>query len=316
MRPSACQPSRPDRRRFLAGTAASLLAGPTAARAVAADAVPVHRLTIGEFELFVISDGHLLLPTNFLVPDAPPAERAAALAAGGQTGAQFQSPTNVTLIRAGTEVILVDTGSGPTFMATAGKLVDNLEAAGIAAEAVTKVVFTHGHPDHLWGTVDGLDELAFPNASYAVAAAEWDFWTGDDAVRGVPEERIVFVQAARRNFGRIRDKVRMVRPGDDIVTGVRVLATAGHTQGHVSLEVAGGDGVLVTGDALTHPVISFRHPSWRMMSDHEPERAAATRLALLDRLAADRMRLIGFHLPYPGVGRVERKDGAYRFVAA
>jgi len=37
---------------------------------------------------------------------------------------------------------------------------------------------------------------------------------------------------------------------------------------------------------------------------------------LLDRLAADRSKLIGFHLPYPGVGTVERKDGAYRFVAA
>jgi len=33
-----------------------------------------------------------------------------------------------------------------------------------------------------------------------------------------------------------------------------------------------------------------------------------------DRLAADRSKLIGFHLPYPGVGTVERMDGAYRFV--
>jgi hypothetical protein len=39
-----------------------------------------------------------------------------------------------------------------------------------------------------------------------------------------------------------------------------------------------------------------------------------TRKKLLDRLATDRSRLIGFHLPYPGHGMVERKDGAYRFV--
>jgi hypothetical protein len=45
-----------------------------------------------------------------------------------------------------------------------------------------------------------------------------------------------------------------------------------------------------------------------------PDQAAATRRQLLDRLAADRMALIGFHLPYPGVGTVERKDGGYRFV--
>jgi hypothetical protein len=45
-----------------------------------------------------------------------------------------------------------------------------------------------------------------------------------------------------------------------------------------------------------------------------PEQAAATRARLLDRLATDRAKLIGFHLPYPGVGIVERKDLAYRFV--
>ena len=46
-----------------------------------------------------------------------------------------------------------------------------------------------------------------------------------------------------------------------------------------------------------------------------PDQAAATRRTLLDRLAADRSRLIGFHLPYPGLGRVERTGSAYRYVA-
>jgi glyoxylase-like metal-dependent hydrolase (beta-lactamase superfamily II) len=292
----------------MAGAAATLAFGLPGARA----AGPATRLRAGEFELSVISDGHLVLPTNGLAPDAPALERTAALAAAGQSEAQFASPTNVTLIRAGAELILVDAGSGPHFMPTAGKLAGNLAAAGIAPEAVTTVVFTHGHPDHLWGTIDDLDELTFPNAGYVVAAAEWDFWTGENATRGLPADRLVFVQAARRNFQRIKDKVRMVKPGDDIVAGLRVVETGGHTQGHVSLEVAGS--VLVTGDALTHPVISFAHPRWRMAADHEPERAVETRLALLDRLATDKTRLVGFHLPYPGVGRVERKDGAYRFV--
>lgn len=52
-----------------------------------------------------------------------------------------------------------------------------------------------------------------------------------------------------------------------------------------------------------------------MAADHVPDQAVATRRALLDRLAANRAKLIGFHLPYPGVGVVERKDGAFRFVA-
>ena len=97
--------------------------------------------------------------------------------------------------------------------------------------------------------------------------------------------------------------------------GCGIIDTPGHTQGHVSLELSGGSGVIVGGDALTHPLISFRHPDWRPTADHVPDQAVATRRKLLDRLATDRTKLIGFHLPYPGIGIVERKDRAYRFVA-
>ena len=76
------------------------------------------------------------------------------------------------------------------------------------------------------------------------------------------------------------------------------------------------EGQIVTGDALTHPTISFVHPEWKPAADHVPDQAVTTRKQLLDRLATDNMKIIGFHLPYPGIGMVERKDGAYRYVAA
>jgi glyoxylase-like metal-dependent hydrolase (beta-lactamase superfamily II) len=299
------------RRNLMLGSAAAAAA---LGRGVTAFAAPPHRLAVGAFELTVVSDGHLVLPTSFLAPDVPEADRAAILKESGETGAEFSSPTNCTLIRAGRELILVDTGSGPHFMPSAGKLADNLATAGIDRDAITLVVYTHGHPDHLWGVVDDFDEPVFAKARYVVAAAEWEFWHGANALSGLPPERAGFVTGARRSFAHIKDKVRMVKPGDDVVSGVRVLATPGHTQGHVSLEV--GDGLVIGGDALTHPLISFRHPEWRPQSDHVPDLAAATRARLLDRLATDRTRLIGFHLPWPGVGYVERKDRAYRFVAA
>ena len=107
----------------------------------------------------------------------------------------------------------------------------------------------------------------------------------------------------------------MYKAGDDIVTGLRAVATPGHTQGHMSLELAGGESLIVGGDVLTHPLISFAHPEWRPTADHVPDVAVDTRRRLLDRIATDRSKLIGFHLPYPCVGIVERKDSAYRFVA-
>jgi glyoxylase-like metal-dependent hydrolase (beta-lactamase superfamily II) len=296
-----------DRRTLLATTAAALAAGALPARA--------QRLTHGGFEITVVSDGHILLPTSFLAPTAPAPERTAALTEAGHSGEQYQSPTNVTLIRSGSETILVDAGGGPRFVPTTGRLVDNLEAAGVDREAITMVVLTHGHPDHLWGVTDDLDELTFPKARYLISTVEHDFWRNPDAAKSLPEERAGFVTGARRNLARIADKLTRFKPGDEIVSGLRAIDTAGHTQGHVSLELAGGDGLVVLGDALTHPVISFRHPDWKPMADHEPDRAIATRKALLDRLAVGKSRIIGYHLPYPGTGYVERKDGAYRFVA-
>jgi glyoxylase-like metal-dependent hydrolase (beta-lactamase superfamily II) len=297
------------RRTLLAATAAGI-----ASRALPAIAAAPYSFRHGEFEVTVVSDGHLVLPTSFLAPDAPPPERDALLKAAGETSTQYNSPTNVTLIRTRDDLILVDMGSGDRFMPTAGKLWDNLKSAGIDKGKISKVIFTHGHPDHLWGAVDELDDLVTPDAIFFVASGEWNFWTGDNATRGLPAERAGFVTGARRNYAAIKDKVKMVKPGDEIIAGLHLIDTPGHTQGHVSLYFAGADGLIVGGDVLTHPLISFQHPEWRPTADHVPEQAVTTRRKLLDRLAADRAKLIGFHLPYPGIGTVERKDLAYRFV--
>lgn len=300
------------RRSLLAATAAGF-----AARAVPAfAAAPPYTFKHGAFEVSVVSDGHLVLPTSFLGAGGPPEERAALLKAAGQSGEQYQSPTNITLIRSGSDLILVDIGSGDRFMPTAGKLGDNLKAAGIDRGKITKVIFTHGHPDHLWGAVDDLDDLVTPNATFYVAAREWDFWHGEEAARGLPAERAGFITGARRNYAAIKDKVKMLKPGDEPVAGLQIVDTPGHTQGHIALALAGGDGLIVGGDVLTHPLISFQHPEWKTVADHVPEQGAQTRRKLLDRLATDKSKLIGFHLPYPGVGIVERKDSAWRFVAA
>ena len=297
------------RRAFVASTAAIV-----AARALPAFAATPYSFQHGTFQVTVVSDGHLVLPTSFLAPDAPAPEREALLKAAGELGEQYHSPTNVTLLRTASDLILVDMGSGDRFMPSAGKLWDNLKAAGIDKAKVTKVIFTHGHPDHLWGAIDELDELMIPDATFFVAGAEWDFWSGDKATQGLPADRAGFVTGARRNYAAIKDRVKLMKPGDEIIAGLRIIDTAGHTQGHVSLELAGGDGLIVGGDALTHALISFQHPEWRPTADHVPDQAVATRLKLLDRLATDHSKLIGFHLPYPGVGTAERKDRTYRFV--
>jgi glyoxylase-like metal-dependent hydrolase (beta-lactamase superfamily II) len=293
-----------------AGTSLPLGRGSASARTV-------HKYA--DFEAIVVSDGHFVLPTGFLVaPDSPAAEREAALKAAGQTGDQFQLVNNVVVIRRQSGLILVDAGSGPRHQPTAGKLAENLKAAGIQPADVTTVVLTHGHPDHLWGVLDAGDNPIYPRASYVISAREWDLWTDPNVLQKLPavlpKERIV--SGAQSHFARIGDKMRMVRGGDEIVSGIRVLDTPGHTQGHISLELAGGDGLVIGGDALTNAIISFQYPAWKVPVDHEPDRGISTRLRLLDQLTTDKRRLVGAHLPFPGTGFVERKDRAYRFVPA
>ena len=134
-----------DRRALLAGLGAAAL---LPARVLAA---PPHRLKLGEFDITVLSDGHLTVPTRFLARNASEAEIASAIGVGTAT---VTPPCNVTLVRTPSETILIDVGSGPHYMPGAGKLAENMEAAGIDRHSISKVVFSHAHPDHLWGLLE------------------------------------------------------------------------------------------------------------------------------------------------------------------
>lgn len=305
---------RISRRQFLAATA---VLGASPYISWPAWAAEPYTFKQGEFDVTVISDGELALPLNVLAPEAPPEELKALLETIGQTGEQVRAATNATLIRSGSELVLVDNGSGGKFQPqTSGKLVENLKAAGVEPGSVTKLVFSHAHPDHVWGTLGNDNKLAFPSAAYYVSSAEWDFWMDPELLGKMPAEMQDFVKGAQRDLSAVKDRVTMVNPGDDIVTGVRVLDTRGHTPGHISLEVAGGEGLVVVADAIANEAVFFAHPDWKFGFDADHDSAIKNRKALLDRAATDKVKLLGYHWTYPGVGMAERTDGAYRFVAA
>ncbi len=217
----------------------------------------------------------------------------------------------------GDRVVLFDVGSGPNFMPSAGKILDNIDAAGIAPEDVTDVVFTHAHPDHIWGLLDDFDEFIFPEANYFINRVEWDYWRADDTLEKMPEARKTFVVGAQNRLAALEEVISFFNYGDEVLPGIEAIDTAGHTPGHTSFAIHdGSDSVTVIGDAATSAVISFAHPEWPSGSDQDTEMGIATRTKLLDRLAQEQTRFIGFHLPEGGIGRVEKDGTAYRFVAA
>lgn len=266
-------------------------------------------------EVLTASDGHLVLPGDFLFDGMPEDELAEILERHGIPRDEVQQPCNVTILRDGERVVLFDAGAGPTFMPTAGDLADTLYEMDLAPEDVTDVVFTHGHPDHLWGVLDDFDELLFANATHHFGQAEWDYWSDPDTVNTIGQARAAFAVGAQRRLEAIEDIVQFFNAGDEVLPGIMAHGTPGHTPGHTSFEIAtGGDPVLVVGDAFTNAHVNFERPDWPSGSDQNRELGAETRTRLLDQAATDKMRVIGFHLPDGGMGRVERKDGAYRFV--
>nr|WP_255599453.1 MBL fold metallo-hydrolase [Afifella sp. IM 167] len=284
-------------------------------RALAAPAA--NALKLGEAEVTVLSDGTLTLPMDFVLPETERSEIEALLAPRGIATDALRPDLNVTLLRTPDRLILFDAGSGPHFQDTAGRLPESLAGAGIDPSEITDIVFTHGHPDHLWGVVDDFDERVFPEATHWMPQDEWAYWRDEATLAATPEARKSFVVGARSRMEAIEDLVQLVQPGDELPGGIEAMATVGHTPGHTSYILhGGGESLLVTGDALTNHLISFERPLWHSGTDHDPETAAKTRLRLLDRIAADRMRIIGYHLPQPGIGTAERKDAAYRFVPA
>lgn len=272
-------------------------------------------LSFGKKEITSVSDGHLVLPGSMLFAGMPQDELASILVTYEIPNDQVQRPCNLTLLRDEDRTILFDAGSGSGFMPSVGDIVDNLEVLGITPEDVTHVVFTHAHPDHLWGILDDFDDLIFADAEHMISQVEWDYWMDTDTVNTIGEQRASFAVGAARRLSAIEDQVTFFKDGEEVLPGVMAHETPGHTPGHTSFEIRdGSNALMVGGDAIGDHFVAFERPQWANGMDQDPELGASTRARLLDRLVTDDIGLLGFHLPEGGLGRVERNGGSYRFI--
>ncbi len=306
------------RRGVLWGASAALAGGLFAGsprRVLAASAT--HKAKLGAAEITIVSDGVFTLPRSLVLPDKPDADIAALFKAHG-AAVEIVAETNVTVVRNGPTLAVIDTGAGPDFMPTLGKFGDRLEEAGVKPDDVTHVIFTHAHADHFWGVIDPLgDGSRWPKAKHVMARVERDFWLVEGIEDKVPAFQKSMATGIQRRLKELATMITVAEPGAEVAPGIALVATPGHTPGHVSIVVrSGSEELVVLGDALTHAAVSFGAPDWRWGSDIDVDVAIKTRKALLDDLAARKVAIIGYHLPWPGLGRVERQGNAYRFVAS
>ena len=300
-----------DRRKFL-GLASGLIAAGVLPKSVMALAGP-YGFKQGAYDITVVSDGTLQLPMS-LIDKGSSTEDVAKLLGAQAAGDKINFEASPLLLKSGSDMILMDTGSGGGFQPTAGKVLESLKAAGVDASAITKVIFTHAHPDHCWGTIGKDGKPLFANASFHMGETEWNFWTNPELESKMPKEMSGMVKGTQGQLGGLKDMIKLFKTGAEVLPGIMALDTAGHTPGHVSFEIGGGDGLIVTGDAITNPGVFFTHPDWKFAFDADHDTAIANRKKLLDMASTGKKKMLGYHWPYPGLGMAEKKDGAYVYV--
>jgi glyoxylase-like metal-dependent hydrolase (beta-lactamase superfamily II) len=262
---------------------------------------------VGSVELLPLSDGSFSRPPSRFFPDVPADSwvpyREDYLDADGNVVLNL----GCFLVRADGVTILVDTGIGPhvNLGGHSGSLLEEMETAGVAREAVDVVLTTHMHLDHIgWNTVerDGAVVPTFPRARYLVQRIEWEWamsLTGDAAA---PIDRA----------GRPLEPAGVVDlvDGEHAVTpSVRFLPTPGHTPGHscILIDSNGQQGVIL-GD-VAHSPVQVPQPEWSVGADVDKDRARASREALWDRIAEHGLTVAAGHFPPPNVGRFVRVEG-------
>jgi glyoxylase-like metal-dependent hydrolase (beta-lactamase superfamily II) len=266
-------------------------------------------------QLSTALDGGFTMPAAALSRGKSEQEIKATLQKAGANTDSAQNILNVSLLKRGDDIILFDCGAGPNFVPGTGKLLEALKVQGISPEQVKHVIFSHGHPDHLWGALDDFDTPAFANAKHYFPRVEWDYWFGSDIYSKLPEDRHSFAAGAQRILKILQPQLQMFKAGEELVSGVAAIATPGHTPGHMAFEMKTDQGLVVIGaDALTHPILSFQYPDWAGAFDEDALEAAKTRRALLSKAVSEKALFVGYHLPSGGIGRVEAKDGNYRFI--
>jgi glyoxylase-like metal-dependent hydrolase (beta-lactamase superfamily II) len=279
-----------------------------------------YHFKVGGFDCTIVSDGTFAYPhpAQLFFANAPHEPLQQALEGHNVVFEEWEvyvSPYPSLVINTGQQLVLVDTGAGG-FAPTTGKLVSNLQLEGIAPEDIDIVVLTHGHPDHIGGTLDKSGQPAFPKARYVIGREEWDFWASEPDLSHlqIPDElKGLILQMARTNLPPLQDQLQLVEVETEILAGIRVVAAPGHTPGHIALSVTSGDEqLLVVGDAIIHP-LHLEFPDWYTGFDYAPEQVVATRHRLLKRAAAEKALLFAYHFATPSLGYVAPQGQAWQW---
>ena len=275
----------------------------------------MHRMTFGDFELSIFSDGTYLLDGGAFFGVIPKIMWSRKAEADERN--YVQSGLNSLLIRmehprTGKQTVLVETGMGNKlsermvkFYGQPAKLLANLASAGVAPEDIDIVINTHLHFDHCgWNTLRGKDGKivpTFPRAKYYAPEGEWQYArrpSERDSISYIPDNYDPLVASGQ---------MTLLKGGEEIIPGISVQTFPGHT--------AHMQGVVVTSAGRTACYISDLIPTtahidltWGMGFDLYPLQTIESKKQYYAKSIAERWLTVFTHDPNTPWAYVERDE--------
>lgn len=275
--------------------------------------VAAREFRIGEALITALSDGFLPIDASAL-SGVDAEEFAALLADAYLPGPAHPTGVNAYLVDHGGRLALIDAGTGSAFGDSLGHLVSTMTALGLDPSAVDAVCATHLHPDHIGGILTDAGN-PFVNAKLHVNEADMAFWSDADIKSKTPAEFQGFFDMATGAMAAFGDRLMPFTGETDLGAGLVAMPLPGHTPGHTGFMLSSGDDTLLFfGDIVHVGPVQFPRPEVTIGFDVDAEMAAATRVRVFDMASADRLRVAGAHISFPGVGFVEVATEGYRYV--
>jgi glyoxylase-like metal-dependent hydrolase (beta-lactamase superfamily II) len=189
---------------------------------------------------------------------------------------------------------------------------EDLAAAGFPHESITDVLCTHLHFDHVgWNTrkVNGKWVPTFPKARYFFGREEWAHWQHLRATGGYHHmEHLTDAIDPVIEAG----LVEFIDADFQLTDEVSLMATPGHTPGHVSVMIKSrGASAVITGDMMHNP-IQIAVPAVEARFDMDKSAAARTRSQFVERFNNSDTLVIGSHFADPSAGHIVSDGSAWK----
>ncbi len=221
------------------------------------------------------------------------------------------------LVQTGDGNVLIDTGLGNKLtpkqkgifrVRAEWDLLAGLARRGLSRESIGHVILTHGDFDHAAGVTmhnnTGGLELTFPAAMHYIQRQEWE-----DVV--APNKRSASAYWPENFAGLVEGKNLCLVDGDaEVLPGVRLVRTGGHTRGHQAVWLeSGGEAALHLGDLL--PMPAYRNPLWITAYDNFPLDSVAAKEQFMGQAIGKEAWFLFYHDPEILACKFEG-DGAVR----